>query len=91
MSATESLSRPRLPETVSKQQASKQAGKNNPLSLWGEKEKDKRTSGWNSSLDNIFKEDLFITIYVICVSLHEFMCTVCVQESTEARSCYMLL
>lgn len=29
LSATESLSRPRLPETVSKQQASKQASKNN--------------------------------------------------------------
>lgn len=89
-SATENLSRSRLPETVSKT-ASKQT-KTTPFSLFGERKKriNERVVG-TAVLIPFLKEDLFIGIYVICVSLHEFMCTVCMQELAEARSSCMLL
>lgn len=87
-SATKSLSRPRLPETVSK---TRKQTKTTSSLLSERKKRIKECVVGTAVLIPFFKEDVFITIYVMCVLLRDFMCTGCLQEPAEARSRCMLL
>lgn len=87
-SATKSLSGPRLPETVSK---TRKQTKTASSLLIERKERIEECVVGTAVLIPFFKEDVFITIYIMCVLLRDFMCTVCVQEPAEARSHCMLL
>lgn len=81
LSATESLSRPRLPETVSKQQASKQA-KTTP-SLFGERKKRIKERVVGTAVLITFLKKIYLLLSMLYVFHFMSLCAPCVCRSLQ--------